>query len=108
MERHAVVATCPKCEHRSEFIRATPPHIDSCGFESHSCRCIQCASFLVGVIDPLDGVLLVSLFNGPTEGGSLPDTGRELSKPWSTRSCRMAASSCTAEATPPSWGETVR
>ena len=76
-----IVVTCPKCKHHSEFIRATPPHIDSCGFESHSCQCVQCASFLVGVIDPLDGALLVSLLKGPTEGGSIPDTGRELSKP---------------------------
>jgi hypothetical protein len=81
MERHAIVATCPKCEHRSEFIRAVPPHIDSCGFESLSCRCVQCAAFLVGVIDPLDGILLVSLLKGPTEGDPLPMTGRELPKP---------------------------
>jgi hypothetical protein len=73
----AIVLVCPKCKHRSEFNRATPPHIDICGFESHSCRCVQCASFLVGVIDPLDGALLVSLLKGPSEGGSLPEAGRE-------------------------------
>jgi hypothetical protein len=67
-----VVVTCPKCKHRSGFIRATPPHVDSCGFESHSCRCVRCASFLVGVIDPLDGALLVSVLKGPIEGGALP------------------------------------
>jgi hypothetical protein len=48
----AIVWACPKCKHCSKFIRATRPHIDSCGFESHSCRCERCASLLVGIIDP--------------------------------------------------------
>jgi hypothetical protein len=71
----AIVATCPKCKHRSKFIKSTPPHIDSCGFESHSCRCERCASFLVGIIDPLDGELDVSLLEEPNEGAALPETG---------------------------------
>ena len=54
----AVVVTCPKCKHYSKFIRATHPHIDSCGFESLSCRCERCASVLVGIIDPLDDELV--------------------------------------------------
>jgi hypothetical protein len=69
-----IVVTCPKCKHCSKFIRATRPHIDSCGFESHSCRCERCASFLVGIVDPLDGEFLVSL-EGPSEGAALPETG---------------------------------
>jgi hypothetical protein len=70
----AIVWACPKCKHCSKFIRATRPHIDSCGFESHSCRCERCASLLVGIVDPLDGELLVSL-EGPSEGAALPETG---------------------------------
>jgi hypothetical protein len=56
----AIVVTCPKCKRCSTFVRATLPHIDSCGFESHSFRCEWCASFLAGIIDPSDGELVVS------------------------------------------------
>ena len=60
------------------FKRPTFPHIDSCGFESHSFRCERCASILVGIIDPSDGELVVSLLeepNGVTAGLSDPSSG---------------------------------
>ena len=71
----AIAVKCPKCKTCSKFIGPTVPHIDSCGFESHSCRCERCASFLVGIIDPLDGELHVSLLEEPNEGAALPETG---------------------------------
>ena len=58
---NATVATCPKCRHCSTFVRATLPHIDSCGFENHTYRCAWCASLLAGIIDPSDGELVLSV-----------------------------------------------
>jgi hypothetical protein len=69
----AIEVICPKCERCSKFIGATLPHLDSCGFESHSCRCERRASFLVGIIDPSDGELVVSLLEEPSKGASLPE-----------------------------------
>jgi hypothetical protein len=62
----ATVVTCPKCRRCSTFVRAILPHIDSCGFESHSFRCEWCASFLAGIIDPNDGELVLSLLEEPS------------------------------------------
>ena len=65
----AIAVTCPKCKRRSTFVRATLPHIDSCGFESHSFRCELCASYLAGIIDPSDGELVLSLLEEPSDAG---------------------------------------
>ena len=67
----AIVVTCPKCK-CSTFVRAALPHIDSCGFVSHSCRCEGCASFLYGIIDPSDGELVVSLLEEPSDVTATP------------------------------------
>ena len=67
----AIVVTCSKCK-CSTFVRAIFPHIDSCGFESHSCRCEGCASSLVGIIDPSDGELVVSLLEEPSSVTATP------------------------------------
>jgi hypothetical protein len=56
-----VIVTCPKCKTCSKVLRASIPHIDTCGFESYSFRCDRCESALGGVVNPLDGKLLVSL-----------------------------------------------
>jgi hypothetical protein len=68
----ATVVTCPKCKRCSTFVRAILPHIDSCGFESHSFRCERCASFLAGIIDPSDGELVVSLLEEPSGVTAIP------------------------------------
>ena len=68
----AILVTCPKCKRCSTFVRAAPPHIDSCGFESHSFRCEWCASYLVGIIDPIDGDLVVSLLEKPSGVTAIP------------------------------------
>ena len=61
-----IAVTCPKCKSSSMFKRPTVPHIDSCGFESHSFRCEWCASLLAGIIDPSDRKLVVSLLEEPS------------------------------------------
>ena len=54
-----IAVTCPKCKSSSMFKRPTVPHIDSCGFESHSFRCEWCASLLAGITRPRTGGLLI-------------------------------------------------
>jgi hypothetical protein len=68
----AILVTCPKCRPCSTFVRAPCPHIDSCGFESHSFRCEWCASFLAGIMDPSDGELVVSLLEEPSGVTAIP------------------------------------
>ena len=52
---------CPKCDALLEFYRSKKPHIDECGFESYSLKCRACGSMLVGIIDPADDALLVTI-----------------------------------------------
>jgi hypothetical protein len=51
---------CPKCGARLTLLRSRLPPIDSCGFESYILECENCATVLVGVVDPLDEALLVT------------------------------------------------
>ena len=52
---------CPKCSVSLKFYRSDKPHIDECGFESYSLRCSACGSMLVGIIDPADDKLLLTI-----------------------------------------------
>jgi hypothetical protein len=52
---------CPKCSVSLKFYRSDKPHIDECGFESYSLNCMACGSTLVGVIDPVDDRLLLTI-----------------------------------------------
>jgi hypothetical protein len=56
-----IAVTCPKCKACSTLFRTINPKIDTCGFESYSFQCTECASSLTRIIDPSDGELLVSL-----------------------------------------------
>jgi DNA-directed RNA polymerase subunit RPC12/RpoP len=51
---------CPKCKAKFLFRRKAAARFDDHGFESYSLRCEYCQTFLVGIIDPFDGTLLVS------------------------------------------------
>jgi len=42
------------------FRRSLRPLIDSCGFESYSFACRECAAPLGGIVDPCDDTLLLS------------------------------------------------
>lgn len=42
------------------FCRSVNPLIDSCGFESYSFACHECAAPLGGIVDPCDDTLLLS------------------------------------------------
>jgi hypothetical protein len=68
----AVTVTCPKCNRSSIFTRGPLPLIDRCGFELHSFRCEWCASYLAGVIDPIDDELVISLLEQPSDASSCP------------------------------------
>jgi hypothetical protein len=54
-------AACPKCDALLEFYRSEKTHIDECGFESYSFKCRACGSMLVGIIDPADDSLLMTI-----------------------------------------------
>ena len=54
-------AACPKCNASLKFYRSDKPHIDECGFESYSLNCRACGSTLVGIIDPVDDRLLLTI-----------------------------------------------
>jgi len=41
--------------------RSDRPQIDECGFESYSLQCRACGSALVGIVDPLDDKLLLTV-----------------------------------------------
>ena len=52
---------CPHCKARLISHRAKLPRIDSSGFETYSFQCRNCGTPLLGIIDPFDDTLLVSL-----------------------------------------------
>jgi hypothetical protein len=52
---------CPKCDAELKFYRNDNPYFDECGFESYSFKCNACGSVLVGVIDPADDALLLTI-----------------------------------------------
>jgi hypothetical protein len=52
---------CPNCNGRILLRWARFPYIDEQGFESYAFNCDFCRSCLVGVIDPYDGALLLSI-----------------------------------------------
>jgi len=55
----ARTVACPSCSAQLTFRRSRTPHIDSCGFESYSFACNECAAPLGGVVDPRDDTLLL-------------------------------------------------
>jgi hypothetical protein len=52
---------CPKCDASTVFYRSESPQIDECGFESYSFKCKACGSVLVGIVDPADDTLLLTV-----------------------------------------------
>ena len=54
------VVACPRCGAELIFRRSPRPLIDSCGFESYSFACGECAAALGGIVDPCDDTLLLS------------------------------------------------
>ena len=52
---------CPKCDASLKFDGSDKPHIDECGFQSYSFKCRACGSLLVGIIDPADDTLLLTV-----------------------------------------------
>ena len=55
----ARTVACPSCGAQLTFRRSSTPHIDSCGFESYSFACSECAAPLGGGVDPCDNTLLL-------------------------------------------------
>ncbi len=58
------IIDCPKCTKPLVFCRNGTPHMDACGFESYLLDCGRCNGVLVGVVDPYDEGLLVSMSTG--------------------------------------------
>ena len=57
----SVKVACPKCDASIRFYRSEMPHIDECGFESYSLKCRVCGSALVGIVDPADNKILLTV-----------------------------------------------
>jgi len=55
------VVNCPNCGARLMVRRDRTPFIGSCGFESYSLECQECAVPLGGIVDPCDDTLLLSI-----------------------------------------------
>jgi hypothetical protein len=67
---------CPNCKARITFRKARSPHTDEQGFEGYGFNCNVCRSCLVGVIDPFDGELLLSIAADKAERGAAPTQWR--------------------------------
>ena len=52
---------CPGCAASLVIYRSNNPQIDECGFESYGLKCRACGSALVGIVDPLDDKLLLTI-----------------------------------------------
>ena len=52
---------CPPCGALFAFQRASIPPLDSSGLETYEFECVQCGAALVGVVDPWDDQVLLSL-----------------------------------------------
>lgn len=61
----ARTVACPSCSAQLTFRRSRTPHIDSCGFESYSFACSECAAPLGGIVDPRDDTLLLCELTTP-------------------------------------------
>jgi hypothetical protein len=59
---------CPQCNTRFQFQRARPSHFDGHGFENYELDCEFCGASLVGIIDPLEGELILSLVERKVNG----------------------------------------
>ena len=72
---------CPHCKARSVFHRAKFPRIDSSGFETYSFQCRNCGVPLVGIIDPFDGTLLLSLLWSASSVKAVPNRQKHSTEP---------------------------
>jgi RNase P subunit RPR2 len=52
---------CPKCDASLKLHRSNKSRIDECGFQNYSIKCKACGSLLVGIIDPADDTLLLTI-----------------------------------------------
>ena len=53
----------PRCRKSFQFHRSDTPNIDECGFESYSLKCNACGSALIGIIDPANDGLILTIKN---------------------------------------------
>ncbi len=60
LELRARLVKCPRCKESFMFRRPKSLRFDHHGFESYSLCCEYCRTFLIGIVDPFDGTLLVS------------------------------------------------
>jgi transcription elongation factor Elf1 len=52
---------CPQCNAELLVNTNDRPAIDECGFETYDVQCGACGSMLVGIIDPADDKLLLTI-----------------------------------------------
>lgn len=51
---------CPKCCAAALRTKASP-YFDHCGLETYELECLNCNAVLIGIVDPFDDALLLSV-----------------------------------------------
>jgi hypothetical protein len=55
------VVPCLECDAWLTLGETQSPQIDSCGFENYGLECKGCGAWFVGIVDPNDDTLLLSV-----------------------------------------------
>ncbi len=55
------VLACPGCDAVLEYACHATPGVDECGFESYRFRCGACGVVVLGIVDPADQTLLLTV-----------------------------------------------
>jgi hypothetical protein len=56
-----LIVACPKCNAQFMFYRGNAPRFDACGFETYALEYMQCDLSLIGIVDPFDNKLMLSV-----------------------------------------------
>jgi hypothetical protein len=55
------IVACPGCDAALEYGGCAKSDVDECGFESYRFRCGTCGAMVVGIVDPADQTLLLTI-----------------------------------------------
>jgi hypothetical protein len=61
LARSYQTVACPKCHAKFRFYRRLSPPINEHGFESYNLECMRCGASILGIIEPVDNELVLSI-----------------------------------------------